>query len=46
VTIHSNRALRRDLEAIFRSGTLAGLTDGQLLERFAARGGGREGASR
>ncbi len=46
MTIHSNRALRRDLETIFQSGTLAGLTDGQLLERFTARreglGGGVE----
>ena len=45
VTIHSNRALRRDLETIFQAGTLAGLTDGQLLERFMSRrglGGGVE----
>ncbi|MHB1559524.1 MAG: RNA polymerase sigma factor, partial [Isosphaeraceae bacterium] len=32
----SNRALRRDFETIFRTGTLAGLGDGELLERFAA----------
>jgi hypothetical protein len=37
MTISSNRALRHDLETIFRSGTLAGLTDDQLLERFTAR---------
>ncbi len=43
VSIDSNRALRRDLETIFKAGTLAGLTDGQLLERFAARRGGGEG---
>ncbi len=32
----SNRALRRDFETIFGTGTLAGLSDGELLERFAA----------
>ncbi len=42
VTIHSNRTLRRDLETIFQAGTLAGLTDGQLLERFVSRHGGAE----
>ena len=42
MTIDSNRALRRDLQTIFNAGTLAGLTDGQLLERFAARRGDRE----
>jgi RNA polymerase sigma factor (sigma-70 family) len=44
VSIPSNRSLRRDIETIFHSGTLAGLSDGQLLERFAAgRGGVAEG---
>ena len=39
MTIHWNRTLRRDLETIFQAGTLAGLTDGQLLEQFVLRGG-------
>ncbi len=42
MTIDSNRTLRRDLQTIFNAGTLAGLSDGQLLERFAARRGDRE----
>src|SRR5262249_43412349 len=40
VSIPSNRTLRRDIETIFHSGTLAGLSDGQLLERFATRRAG------
>ena len=44
VTIPTNSSWRRDLQTIFNAGTLAGLSDGQLLERIAAlRGAGREG---
>src|SRR5579883_1561908 len=43
VIIPANASLRRDLQTIFGVGTLAGLTDGQLLERFAAcRSQGRD----
>ncbi len=45
VTIHSNRTLRRDLETIFQAGTVAGLTDGQLLERFVSRHDGVGGSA-
>jgi DNA-directed RNA polymerase specialized sigma24 family protein len=41
----SNRALRRDLQTIFDAGTLAGLRDGQLLERFAALRARNEGGT-
>ena len=45
VTIHTNSSWRRDLQTIFNAGTLAGLSDGQLLERIAVRRGvGRERA--
>ncbi len=39
----SGRTLRRDLETVFRAGTLAGLSDGQLLDRFTARRGDTAG---
>jgi RNA polymerase sigma factor (sigma-70 family) len=42
VIIDSNHALRRDLQAIFNAGTLAGLSDGQLLQRFTTRRDDRE----
>jgi RNA polymerase sigma factor (sigma-70 family) len=44
VTIPTSSSWRRDLQTIFHAGTLAGLSDGQLLERIALlRGVGREG---
>jgi RNA polymerase sigma factor (sigma-70 family) len=44
VSIPTNSSWRRDIQTIFNAGTLAGLSDGQLLERIAARGGaGRAG---
>ena len=43
VTIPATSSWQRDLQTIFHAGTLAGLSDGQLLERIAAhRGAGRE----
>jgi RNA polymerase sigma factor (sigma-70 family) len=39
MTSHRNRSSHRNLRLLFDSGTVAGLTDGQLLERFAARSG-------
>jgi RNA polymerase sigma factor (sigma-70 family) len=39
VTIPTNSSWQRDLQTIFNAGTLAGLSDGQLLERIAARRG-------
>ncbi len=39
MTIPANSSWRRDLQTIFNAGTLAGLSDGQLLERIAARRG-------
>ena len=42
MTIPTSLSWRRDLQTIFNAGTLAGLSDGQLLERIAAlRGIGR-----
>ena len=44
VTNPTHSSWRRDLQTIFNSGTLAGLSDGQLLERIASRRGmGEEG---
>ena len=44
MSIPTNSSWRRDLQTIFNAGTLAGLSDGQLLERIAAlRGIGRDG---
>src|SRR5829696_3053585 len=37
MSLHVGGARRMSLEALFEAGTLAGLTDGQLLERFATR---------
>ena len=34
----------RQVGALFRAGSFAGMSDGQLLEHFLARGGGRRGA--
>jgi DNA-directed RNA polymerase specialized sigma24 family protein len=39
VASQRNRSAQRDLRVLFDAGTVAGLTDGQLLERFAARHG-------
>jgi hypothetical protein len=39
VTIHTDSSLRRNLRTIFNEGTLARLSDGQLLERFVSRPG-------
>ena len=39
MTSQRNRSAHRSLRALFDAGTVAGLTDGQLLERFAARSG-------
>jgi RNA polymerase sigma factor (sigma-70 family) len=39
VTIPTNSSWRRDLQTIFNAGTLAGLSDGQLLDRIASRRG-------
>ena len=36
----STESLARDLSTLFRLGAAAGLTDGQLLDRFAAGGEG------
>ena len=36
MTTDANLSWRRDLQTIFNTGTLAGLTDGQLLERIVA----------
>jgi len=38
-TVREGRRDRRPIEALFHAGTFAGLTDGQLLERFTARRG-------
>ncbi|MGP0066131.1 MAG: sigma-70 family RNA polymerase sigma factor [Isosphaeraceae bacterium] len=44
MTNPTHSSWRRDLQTIFNSGTLAGLSDGQLLERIASRRGmGEEG---
>jgi hypothetical protein len=37
VVNRNDAAAARHLRALFDAGTLAGLTDGQLLERFAER---------
>src|SRR3954463_9409633 len=37
MSLHVGGARRMSLKALFGGGTLAGLTDGQLLERFATR---------
>ncbi len=43
MNIPTNSSWRRDLQTIFNAGTLAGLPDGQLLDRIATRpGAGRE----
>jgi HlyD family secretion protein len=39
VAIGQNRRVMRQLGALFTAGTIGDLTDGQLLERFAADGG-------
>jgi RNA polymerase sigma factor (sigma-70 family) len=39
VTFDPNTSLRRNLRTIFNEGTLAGLSDGQLLEQFVSRRG-------
>src|SRR4051794_30995177 len=37
MSLHVGGARRMSLKALFEGGTVAGLTDGQLLERFATR---------
>ena len=39
MTDHHDANGLRGLHALLRAGTAVGLTDGQLLERFATRGG-------
>src|SRR4051812_5712422 len=39
VTIDRNGGVLRSLKTLFGSGTTAGLSDGQILERFVARRG-------
>jgi RNA polymerase sigma factor (sigma-70 family) len=39
VAIRSKGAIQRQLQTVFNLGTIGELTDGQLLERFGARGG-------
>ena len=39
MSIKPNRTVVRHMSTLFEAGVVGGLTDGQLLERFAARGG-------